>query len=270
MPPDFDVDTAMANIEQTGSVEGIPAEHNEPSTVASTEPTTPEQQFLEYVARGKTIKEPIDMVLKRASMGYDYAQRMNELKTQMSEIEGIRKQNEELSRWREYDEFAKKNPEWAQHVQQTWENRQGIGQENPEVSALKTQLSQMQQKFEEVNKFISSQQQAKEDQALTQEIESIRQRYTDIDFQTPDESGKSLEWKVLEHAQQHGIRSFKTAFHDFYHDHLATMRESAAKESAVKQNQMLRKQGIMGVSDKPQSKKNPDSWMEDLGIDLSL
>ena len=32
-------------------------------------------QEYEYTASGRTIKEPIEMILKRASQGYDYAQK---------------------------------------------------------------------------------------------------------------------------------------------------------------------------------------------------
>ena len=103
------------------------------------EPKTTEEQYIEYEALGATRKEPLDLVKKRASMGYDYAQKMEAFKQQQSEWEAKLKRAEELnSKFAHLDEYAQQNPEWYQHWSQAYENRQaGLnGEPNQEIQAI--------------------------------------------------------------------------------------------------------------------------------------
>lgn len=59
----------------------------------------------------------------------------------------------------------------------------------------------------------------KADRELEKEIKDVERAYKHLDFRTPDENGKSIEYKVLEHAQAWGIPSFKVAFKDWYHSY---------------------------------------------------
>jgi hypothetical protein len=74
------------------------------------------------------------------------------------------------------------------------------------------------------------------DEKLAQEVQSIREKYKDIDMDSPDENGKSLEAKVLEHAEANGIPSFKAAFNDFYQDQLIARAEAQAKMNVSKRH----------------------------------
>lgn len=245
--PSFDADAALAQIEQTGEYSPSSPE----STPTEQPAAAPAVQEFEYDWNGKKIKEPLEMVLKRAGMGYDYAQKMAAMKAKESEFAKTQERMKALQRWEEYDNFAKENPAWAQHVEQAWERRQQVlesqGAENPS-NPLYGELQQVKQQLAQVSEFIGGVRRSEEDKALTTEIQSIRQKYGDLDFDLADESGKTLEYRILEHAQKNGIRSFKTAFHDFYHDNLIKMREDKAKEQVVKDQQARRKAGIIGVT----------------------
>lgn len=260
MNQDFNVDTALAAIESTGSYDG-PADNAAPvAENATTQPT--QEELIEYVTKGgKTVRESLEMLKKRAGMGYSYAQDMEAFNKEKAELLAQAERAKTLARWEEYNEFAEKNPQWAEHVQKSWENRETLlqqqGGDDPssplhaELQAVKAQLGELSGFLGTLKQERQQIQQAAEDKALDAEVKSIRDKYTDIDFDLADESGKSLEFRVLEHGARNGIKSFKTAFHDFYHEHLIKQREDKAKESVVKDLQARKKAGIIGVTDHP-------------------
>lgn len=229
-----------------------------------TEPQATEQapaaEMFKYTAAGKEIEEDRETILKRASMGYHYAQNMQNLKAQREAFEQERQQKEAAireseSRWSEYDNYAKANPEWANFVRQQWENRtsfngqtgtQGTVQGSPELQSKITQLEN------QVRGFMESQKREKEDAVLNDQISQTRADYSDIDFNYSDpESGKSLEFQVLEHMQAHGLHNFRAAFRDFYHDKLLARAVTKAKEETGKQLQERQQQGYVTESDTP-------------------
>ena len=261
------------NVFESGNEGNVPVGNNQQQT----------PNEFEYVANGMTIREPIDTILKRASMGYDYAQKMDTLK---SEMESLSQREQQLSsieqKWKPYEDYARQNPSWEQHVRSSWERRgQQFGEEtyqnNQQTNALPPEISQKLQKFDS---FMEHYQRAEEDAMLNQEVNAVKQKHPDIDFASTDPtSGKSLEYKVLEHAKTHGIRSFRAAFYDFYHPQLIRQAEEKAKQSlgANIQNQSrdgLIDQGIESYFDRPAPKHLKDmSWdqvmsaaKQDLGI----
>ena len=92
----------------------------------------------------------------------------------------------------------------------------------------------------------------KQDQALDQEVQSIREKHADLDWNTLDENGKHLELRVLEHAQANGISSFKAAFRDLLHDDLISRAASQGKLAIAKGIQNRSKLGVLGESPTPQ------------------
>lgn len=260
MNQDFNVDTALANIESTGSAEG--SMDNAAPAAQNATPQTTQEDLIEYVTKGgKTVRETLDMLKKRAGMGYSYAQDMEAFNKEKVELVSQAEKAKALARWEEYNDFAEKNPQWADHVQKSWENRETLLQQNgaedpnsplhAELQAVKAQLGEVSGFLGTLKQERQQIQQAAEDKALDSEVKSIRDKYTDIDFDLADESGKSLEFRVLEHGAANGIKSFKTAFHDFYHEHLIKSREDKAKESVVKDLQARKKAGIIGITDHP-------------------
>lgn len=262
MNTEFNVDTALSNIESTGSAEGNAAPMGDSSSQSQQQPKTPTDDLIEYVTKGgKTVRESLEMIKKRAGMGYSYAQDMEAFNKEKQSLVQQAERAKQLARWEEYNDFAEKNPAWAQHVQQMWDNRESVlqqqGAEDPnsplhsELQAVKAQIGELSGFLGTLKQERLQQQQAAEDKALDSEVKSIREKYSDIDFDLADESGKSLEFRILEHGAQNGIKSFKTAFHDFYHDHLIKQREDKAKEQVMKELQAKRKAGVLGMTDAP-------------------
>lgn len=218
----------------------------------------------EYTALGATRKEPLSTILKRASMGYDYAQKMEAYKQQQAEIEKAKAEADEFrSKYAHIDEYARQNPEWYDHWSQAYEQRQaGVNQtEQPAVdlSPIKQELDAIKSDFMSVKEFVQQQQQSQEDSKYWDEVKAVQKDFPDVDLNQADESGKTLEYKILEHAKENGIGSFRVAFRDFYHDNLKSRMYEQAKQDLIKKDKENRKKGIVGISNTPMlSSKMPD------------
>jgi hypothetical protein len=245
--------------------DSVVEDHNEPvNEPAPAEPKTESEPEFEYSALGATRKEPLSMILKRASMGYDYAQKMEAYKQQQAEVERIRQEAEARhSKFAHLDEYAQQNPEWYNHWSQAYEQRQaGLHQEGTpaiDLSPIKSELDSLKNDFMSVKEFVTKQQQSVEDSKYWDELKAVQKDFPDVDLNLADEHGKTLEYKVLEHAKQNGIGSFRIAFRDFYHDKLRSRMYEQAKQDLLKQDKENRKKGIVGVSNTPMLNSNmPD------------
>lgn len=220
----------------------------------------PEPQVQEYSFKhgDKEVKAPIDKILHWAQMGYDYPNKAKEWNQTKAQLEAYSKREQELKeieqKWAPYkqvDEYAAKNPDWWAQVQEQYKQKLAGAESNPEIQALKQELAELKKFRDEYSTEKKTQQVQEEDQKLSQEVESIRKQFSNLDFDTPDESGKSLEMKVLEHAMNNDIKSFRVAFRDFYHDHLLSKAREEGKELVSKEVQKRTKLGILGESPKP-------------------
>jgi hypothetical protein len=222
-----------------------------------TQPAQDTPRLYEYQARGKTISEDLDTLKKRASMGYDYAQSMADLKKRDAELTDRLSKAEQIEqRWKPYNDYADQNPDWAERVNRAYEERfsspqteiqsQDFNQANlpPEIAQKLNQVDQFMQSYEQNQKM---QAQAEEDTKLAADINAVKETYKDIDFgYTDPTTGKSLEFQVLEHASLNGINSFRAAFRDYYNDQLFASAQTSAKETAAKELQERNKSGFLG------------------------
>lgn len=242
-----DVDQILADVGSTDNTE-IP--------MTAEPPQQPSEPEYEYTARGKTIKEPISAILKRASQGYDYSQVMADLNKQKQEI------GEKYKLYSEVDKYASTNPDWWNHVNSQFQQISAQGSEQPLASEEPKDLSpELQPILSEINElksfkneFMAEKQRQfreQEDAKLKEEIEGIRKTYPNIDFDSPQEDGKSLELKVLEHGVNNGIRSFKTAFRDFHHEELVRRAKEEGMEATKKELQKNSKLGLLGQTSTP-------------------
>jgi hypothetical protein len=220
-----------------------------------------------YKANGKEVQEPLSTVIQRASMGYNYAQLMQQHKQREAEIEAQRQQiAQQAQKWQQYDEYATSNPEWAEYVRQSWENRFNSQTNVNQGSSFDTQSQQtaglppeVAKELGEMRSFISqykSEQQARmqadQDAELDTEIKSIQSEYPDIDLKSTDPmTGESVEQQILKHAQTHGISNFRAAFRDMMFEKLLARGQTQAKEVVAKTMQQQVKNGILGQSNSP-------------------
>jgi hypothetical protein len=252
---DIDVDGLLGEIESPSS--GIPMtapEETEAPAQQANQQAAPQEYEINW--NGKQIKAPIDKLTKWASQGYDYAQRMEALKTQQSEFEQNRQQFEpKLNLYKDVDDYAAKNPDWWDHVQKSWQERQqAFDPSNPianELNTLKSEIQELRKFKDDLHNEKIQEKRKAEDSALDNEIGEMRKAYADLDWASVDDNGMTLESRILQHATNNGINSFRAAFRDYNHDRLVEIAAMKAKEQAVKDRKAAAKAGLLGVSSTP-------------------
>lgn len=242
---------------ESNETASTPAPSSTPAPEQKPQETAKEQAAREWLlnVNGKQIKTTDEQkMIQWAQQGYNYAQSMEMLKKEKEELSNKYKG---YDRYSEIDQYAKQNPDWWQQVEQSYAQR------------LQDPQNQTQSQFEKllnerlgpISEFISELQNQKKDyesqqadSALRGEIESISKDYPEVDLFRADESGKTLEMKVIEHAQQRGIPSFTAAFRDYYFQDLIKLERARAQEEATKKIQAQRKNGIVSQSSTPTKK----------------
>lgn len=210
----------------------------------------------------RIIPDSADKLRTWASLGHNYSQRAAELNRREAEFKAF---EAKFKPYAEVDDYATKNPEWWEHVQKSYAAR---GQQVPETVGeldpkLQAALKPLQEKLSQFDQFLQAQQQEKaiqeqsrQDEALSAEIESIREKYPNIDLNARDESGQTLEYRVMAHAQEQGISTFRAAFRDYLHDQLIESAKANAQTAQAKAGEHEKRQGVLGRS--PTPKKAPD------------
>jgi len=230
---------------------------SEPQVTEPAESSPAPQQF-KYTANGKEISEDIDTILQRASMGYNYAQHMNEFKQKQ---EAFAKEQESInqmrSKWEAYDKYATENPEWAEHVKNEWDNRLNRVEQTAQDVQNNTALpSELRNELEELKRFkseyeadIRARKEQEEDSILSKQFNEISEQYPEYDLQHTDpKTGMTLEMQVLEHARVNGIHSVKAAFRDYMFEDLMAKGITKAKESTAKEIASRTQKGFLGES----------------------
>lgn len=260
---DINVDQLLSEIDAGSGAPEIPMTAGDaPTTPEEPTPTqasapapAPAAQDFEFTWNGKQIKAPItDPRIKQwASQGYDYAQKIAEFNKQKQDFEPLAK------RFGEVDAYIKENPEWWNHVQQAWETREQqaapqVDPNNPfaqELHKIKSEFTELKQFKDQTLTERQQQIAQQEDQALEGEIKSIQEKYPDLDLSAVDESGKTLEFRVLDHAMKNGIKSFRAAFLDLNHEDLLKRAEERGKSAVTKDIQAKKKAGLLGTTSTP-------------------
>lgn len=280
---DEEVDQMVNNIEQHGDIEGDPNKPQQEAQEQAPEDQPSEgEQPLSFKTRddllkyklnyktdgGKEVEEDLATILKRASGGYHFAQRMNEYHQKMQKFEDeylpqIEQATELKEKYGKFEDYAKENPEWYEHWNNAYENRHTLNQqpgEAPQADNIQSILKDMlSQELSPVKEFMSSyqqqqqmQQQEKEFDQQYQTVEKTRQQFKDVDFDRTDpETGKSLEYEVLEFMQKSGIKDFNAAFKAYYHDNLVKMQVEQARTAQEKAEIERKKNGILDIKSTP-------------------
>lgn len=260
-------DIPMHGPEEPAAPAAQGAETPEAQPKAETQPAPTPADEIEFQHDGKAIKiarnDP--RLITWLQQGYNYPQAIAKERQRVEqERQAFEKQ---YSPYKTIDEYAKQNPDWWSHVQQAFEQRdaQPKAGDSPELAQIKAQLRQeimaeikpIQEKFTSIEQKEQAEQVAREDQALGSEIQSIREQYSNLDWQSPDQAGMTLEQRIIKHAIENKIESFRAAFRDYSFDHLAKLHEERGKETVQKDIQQRQKLGIIGQSSTPKKGIKP-------------
>lgn len=235
----------------------------ETAPAASQESAQPEPSMYEYTANGKTVQEPLDVILKRASQGYNYAQHMSEYKKKAEEVDSRYNSAVELEKkYGEIDKFAQENPEWNDHLHKSWESRFDISGQNTEAPQQQAAMpAQLQQEFNAMKEFVEGIKAERADAAYSGAVSKVKDAYPDIDFSSTDpETGTTLEQQVLNFAEQNNIGKFEPAFKAYYHDQLVERARTQAKDQMAENLKQRSKAGLLGTSQTPNGSSDDDDF----------
>lgn len=210
----------------------------------------PEPKTWSWKEGDKEIKATEEQLLKWGQMGRNAPQKIGELNQNLTKAQ---EQLKKLEEYRQIDEWAQKNPDIWSKITQSYQNPSQQIQEQTQIPAeVQQYLQPLMQQLTEMKSFVSEIQKEREqgklkqeDTALDQEIKSIREQHADLDWQSPDESGLTLEQRVLEHASKLGTTSFKAAFRDMNHETLLQRATLKAKEELIKERRQKSKLGLL-------------------------
>lgn len=251
MPNDFteeQADELLSSIENTET----------PEEVTQEQPTVQEYSFTHS---GKEIKAPIDNILKWASQGYDAPNRIGDLSKQLDEYKQKESRFKEIeTQYGDVDKFARENPDWWKHVSESYQQKflEAKAGGNPELIGLQKELEDLKNFKLQLEQDRQAEVNRREDEAYQSELQALTKAYPKIDFSSVGPDGKSLEYKVLQHAKENGIKKFTTAFRDFYHDDLMKLQAESAKEGLLKERQQRTKLGILGETFQSAKQVNQD------------
>lgn len=258
-----EIDQIVEQTEDSSNNE-IPMESDVPR---ETEPTPAPQEFV-FNAYGREVRVPQNdpRINQWLSMGYEAPNKFGELNKkiadydrQLKDYNGRYQQLEtKYNEFKQIDDWARSNPEKWQALTDQW--KQQVSQMNP--AQLPPELKQKIEQHDQILNHFQQEQLARrnqaEDQALTGEIESIRKQYTNLDFDAPDNSGKSLEYRILEYATQNGIPSFRAAFRDYCFDQLTNKAEEKGREKVSRAMPQTVKNGLLGKAPAPRRSAQPE------------
>lgn len=218
-------------------------------------PEAPDPATQEYAITvgGKEVKGTIEQLRKWASMGYEAPNKIGQLNQQLEQWKAKEAKIKEYEeKYSPVDEYAKQNPQWWAHITKNWEQ---VSKQMQENNPLLQELNSLKGTVEDLAKYKNEIVMQQEDKAYNEEKANITKQYPYVDLNTPGDDGKSLEYKVLEHAQKMGIKNFTTAFKDFYHDELMKHSAEKAKEQVIKEKQTKSRLGIVGQTQQPTTKQ---------------
>ncbi|MES3012623.1 MAG: hypothetical protein V4750_02700 [Pseudomonadota bacterium] len=260
---------AVPATEGGGDVVNAPAPKADaaPETPAAAAPSPWDPKPWEFDHNGKKVfPDSQDKARTWMSQGYNYSQRMAEMNARKRELDGQADRYKGFDRYSEIDTFAKSNPQWWEHVEKSWTERAAQpaadgGALDPAFQAalapLQQELSQLRQWREEQAQQAAQVDEQRQDEALSKDIESTRGSHPKIDFDAVDESGKTLELRILEHAAELGTSSFRAAARDYLHDQLLESATAERLAADAKAPQQQRAAGVLGKSPAPKKGATP-------------
>lgn len=262
------LEDADALLESIDRPDNSPIQDTQPSQTQS----TPVEDSWEITVGGKPVKASREQLIQWAQQGYTAPGRISQLSKDLERYKSEETKWAEMqNKYGEVDSYVRQNPQFWEHVMQSYQQRNQVlnDQSNPlaqTVQSLQSRIEEQSQTLAQIMQERQKMTEQQQDQAYLQTFEELKKSYPDVDFETPNAEGMTLEYRVLKHAQENGINNFKTAFRDYYHDELMSRTEAKAKEEAIKQQQKTKKAGILGITTTPQ-KGRPSGNIKDMSYD---
>lgn len=235
------------------------------------EPTTQAEIEYELSRKGVTQKFPLSKILGFAGQGFDYNEKMRDFNVQRQLFESERQKMTEsqkryqeieqrLNQYKQIEDYQKQDPGWWEHVVQSYQNRSA---EQGQPATLPTPIIEklVEEKVAPFKQYITDQEErakiiakANEDSELNQIVTDFKSANAQYDWTSLDKQGQDLEARILKHAVDNKIQSFRAAARDYLYDEDIKRAEIKAKEAVGKDLQKATKLGLGPLKDKPNEK----------------
>lgn len=248
---DAEIDVMYNKLNESANAE-LPMEAPEPPPAEA----PPAEEMIKFKARGQEVEISKDKMDEYLSKGYDYNELVKEFKDERRGHENL------IDKYKNVDEYVDKNPEWWQYIQDQYQQKQqGTNETNVAPTSADTDRP-LPQEF--INKFQQLEQNLsilledrnrsrveQEDSALESEMKTVKEKFQNFNFSEKNDSGQTLETRILEHADKKGISSFETAAKDYLYDDLINRAREEGKESINREFQKQTKLGLLNSEKAP-------------------
>lgn len=201
-----------------------------------------------------------DKVLEYAQKGFDYELKMHNFKKDRSsfdeEKQTFESERETFTRDREYwskvDQYMKDNPGFAEVVQQEFAKIQG--QEvsaplSPREQAMQQEIESLKARFDAQDTATQERSQKQAEEKFVKSTVEYKKKHSDFDWDSKDEFGHTLQERIENHAIENEFKNFNDAANAYLFDQHMKRAAIKAKEDAAKELQKQRKLGLGPVTD---------------------
>lgn len=232
--------------------EEAPAEQNESGGEPAVDREQAKNDEFSFEIDGRSYKFNSQDLQKYVAEGLKATQKYEEIYSLQNKIAQEKAELErkvgESKHLLELDNWARENPELYHRMQLEYENQRNGGQFGevpPYLAKFVADLNEVRAKLNEVDQIKQEHIRKQSDEALQKEIDTYKGKYSDFDWNSPDQSGLTLEQRIINHALQNGIQTFRAAANDYLIDEVAKRKEFKAKEEVAKTIQKNNKLGLL-------------------------
>jgi hypothetical protein len=255
-------DPASSNVvDSSGTGDAAGTQDQSVQNAAITETWNPEQWAL-TVNGQKVLPKSKENILQWANQGYNYSQRASELNKRKADMDAMQNQ---YAQYKQLNDAFEQNPAFKQKILELYQSTQQgtatpaqqnqVAQLPPEILSKLGEVDQIKSEFQAIKE-------EKEDQLLDQELQSLRNKFKDEEWDT-DAGNGTLQFQILKKAHDTGVTNLEDVYKMLRFDHIKTNTEAMTRKQMAEQQAENARKGIVSsnVSGQKPAKK---------GVDLSL
>lgn len=255
-------DVTQQTVEVPGEPQQAPQEAPK-ETEQQQQPSNPEwfkPDAFQLKYRGQTVSpKDYNHAVQLMQQGWSYNEAMRALKGEREELE---KTKGKYDQYAQLDQALQKNPAFAQRIWQMYQEAQSQrgaapvqqqpGQPGPDVSGLYQTVQTMQERLQSIDK-------QRADAEVQREVEDVKSKLPDVQWDQVTESGHTLMYDILNHAYQHKFPNLMSAARDYLWDSREATAKMKGAQSAAEAKRRAAQQGVVqprdGQSGSPQPRR---------------
>jgi hypothetical protein len=218
---------------------------------------TPEEGSRVLKYKGEEISLDDDRYKNYAQKGYDYEQKMHQMRVDQKlfeqERESWTKKNSEIE---QINEYAKANPQFEQLIQQEWAKVQnGQAREmdpQTEIQVMQSQLRTLMEQNKSITEAAETRRIAEMEATQEGAIAKFKEEHAYLDWSTKDDQGLTLEDHVGQKMQDKRVADFEVMARAMLMDKIIAHKAMEGKESVAKGIQKAKQLGLGKITEKSQ------------------